>query len=411
MNANIPDESAQVSYQNLLDAISIIVKHNCKYLAKSDIADAYRLIPLHHSDHPLMGFKLNNSYYYDMCLPMGCRSSCAIFETFSDAIVDILQVHFKVKHVVKILDDFLFLAPTHLECSQALQKFRLLAKYSILPIAEHKTFGPATSIEFLGIIIDTVKQECSLPSEKINEYSEQLRSLASKKACTIRQLKSMAGKLSFASSVVMPGRTFIRRLYDAMCGHNNPNAYIRLRSGCIKDLNVWINFLENFNGKTFFKMLPVFDNNPIQLYSDSSGYGFGGVFHPWFIQGTFPKSWSKFNIQILELYPIFALLEIFKRKMAGRHVIINCDNIAVVYSLNKLSSKDPVIMYLMRKIVLILLLHNISVKAVHIPGKQNSLSDSLSRKQVSAELTARFNLSNSPTPVPDAILPQNLSLI
>ena len=410
VNANIPDEAAHVKYQSLLDAISIIVENNCNYLAKSDIAEAYRLIPLHHSDHPLMGFKLNNKFYYDKCLPMGCRSSCAIFETFSDALVDILKSRFNVRHVVKILDDFLFLAPSHLECAQALEKFRLLARFINLPIADHKTSGPSTAIEFLGITLDTEKRECRLPPDKLADYSEELKSLGRKKFCTIRQLKSMAGKLSFASTVIMPGRTFIRRVYDAMCGHHNSNALVKLGSGCRKDLEVWQNFLENFNGKTFFKMLPAFDKNPFQLYTDSSGYGYGGILHPSFIQGVFPPSWLSFNIQILELYPILSLLEIFKAKLAGRLVMVNCDNAAIVHSLNKLSSKNKFVMSLIRKIVIILLLHNIRIKAVHIPGKQNYLADFLSRKQASWDLTSSFGLAPSPTQVPGAILPQNLSL-
>lgn len=35
------------------------------------------------------------------------------------------------------------------------------------PIAPHKTVGPTTCLEYLGILLDTVKMEARLPEEKI----------------------------------------------------------------------------------------------------------------------------------------------------------------------------------------------------------------------------------------------------
>ena len=46
----------------------------------------------------------------DAVLPMGCSSSCAIFEAFSDALHWIAQYQLSVSGVVHFLDDFVFLA-------------------------------------------------------------------------------------------------------------------------------------------------------------------------------------------------------------------------------------------------------------------------------------------------------------
>ena len=79
---NIPDSKATVQYSTLEEALEIIsLCDNC-FLAKSDIADAFRLIPLSPEDYHLTGFKLNGKYFYDKCLPMGARSACLTFETF-----------------------------------------------------------------------------------------------------------------------------------------------------------------------------------------------------------------------------------------------------------------------------------------------------------------------------------------
>ena len=54
-------------------------------LSKTDIADAFRIVPLYPSQYCLFGFVWRELFYYDRCLPMGCNASCKIFETLSNA--------------------------------------------------------------------------------------------------------------------------------------------------------------------------------------------------------------------------------------------------------------------------------------------------------------------------------------
>ena len=92
VNFNIPKEEATVQYSTIKEAIEIIRKlgKNC-YLAKSDISDAFRLLPLHPEVYHLMGFTWDSQWFHDKFLPMGCSSSCRLFSTFTDAIVHILR--------------------------------------------------------------------------------------------------------------------------------------------------------------------------------------------------------------------------------------------------------------------------------------------------------------------------------
>ena len=71
VNFNIPKESSTVQYAKLQDAIKLIQEcgQGC-YMAKSDIADAFRFIPLHPSQYHLTGFQCQGKYYYDKCLPI-----------------------------------------------------------------------------------------------------------------------------------------------------------------------------------------------------------------------------------------------------------------------------------------------------------------------------------------------------
>ena len=56
------------------------------YMAKTDIANAFRTIPIRPEDHELLGFSFQGEFYYNVCLVKGSSSSCAIFETLSSAI-------------------------------------------------------------------------------------------------------------------------------------------------------------------------------------------------------------------------------------------------------------------------------------------------------------------------------------
>ena len=131
VNMHILPESSSVSYQNIETVIKLVQKnkHNC-LMAKADIEDAFRLIPIYPADHHLLGFTWNQKYFYDTCLPMGCSSSCQIFERFSSAIQWLMTYHYKVNDISHLLDDFFFIGPQHSElCSSALKKLlRLMCR-------------------------------------------------------------------------------------------------------------------------------------------------------------------------------------------------------------------------------------------------------------------------------------------
>ena len=73
--------------------------------------------------------------------------------------------------------------------------------------------------------------------------------------------------------------------------------------------------------------------------------------------------------------------------------------------LNKLSTKQPDIMALVRSLVITTLQHNILFQAKHIPGKSNTIADLLSCSQVARAKAAAPWLDEEPHQVPPAWLP------
>ena len=60
-------------------------------------------------------------------------------------------------------------------------------------------------------------------------------------------------------------------------------------------------------------------------------------------------------------------------------MVFHSENMAVVYIINKQTSKDPHIMRLVRIFVVACMKYNIIPKAIHIQGHKNVLADLLSR--------------------------------
>ena len=115
INDGIASENTHVQYATVADTIRLIkgAGTGC-FLAKTDIKSAFRIIPIHPSDYPLLGMKWRGLYYYDHCMPMGCSSYCKTFEEFSTAIEWIARHKLEVEELLHLLDDFLFVSATYI---------------------------------------------------------------------------------------------------------------------------------------------------------------------------------------------------------------------------------------------------------------------------------------------------------
>ncbi|XP_071965652.1 uncharacterized protein [Antedon mediterranea] len=171
VNSGIPHDVSQVSYDTIDDVVRLILKNGPRALmSKTDIEDAFRIIPIHPDDYHLLEFSGDGRFFYDRCLPMGASRSCNIFESFSKALVWILRNKFNVRDVSHILDDFFFVGPNDSnDCHNALSQFVYLCDKIGVPIKVSKTVTPTNVITIYGIEVDRVMMECRLPLPKIEK--------------------------------------------------------------------------------------------------------------------------------------------------------------------------------------------------------------------------------------------------
>ena len=136
-------------------------------LAKFNIANAYRAVPVHPADRLLLGLSLWGDTLVDGALPCGLRSAPKLFTAVADAVLWAIGRH-GVVHAMHYLDDFLLLGPPNsAECSHALQNSLQLCNRLGFPIPPHQLEDPASQLSFLGILIDTDRDTLSLPADKL----------------------------------------------------------------------------------------------------------------------------------------------------------------------------------------------------------------------------------------------------
>ena len=383
VNDGIDEVSKKVEYQSIDDAIAIICKagHGC-FLAKCDIASAFRIIPLCPEQYYLFGFEWRNEYYYDKCLPMGCGSSCNIFETLSTALHWVACTKLAIQFLVHFLDDFLLVHKEKSICQKQLALFTDMCSHIGVPIAPEKTVLPAQVISFLGYELDSIEMVLRLPLEKLTKCKQEILACLQKEKIQLKELQSIIGTLNFACGAVIPGRAFLRRLINLTIGIKHQYHHIRLTREAKNDLEVWLEFLEFFNGKSFLLSEFWTSSHQMFLFTDASKVGYGSFCSQQWFQGRWNKDWQLQPIEVLELYPICLSVEVWSEKMANRCIQFHTDNAALVPIINKKTSKNKVIMMLVRRLVLHCLKFNILFKAFHISGCKNEISDSLSRFQM-----------------------------
>ena len=123
----------------------------------------------------------------------------------------------------------------------------------------------------------------------------------------------------------------------------------------------------------------------------------------WF-QLQWPDSWSSIHITVKELVPVVIACAVWGKKWQGKSIQCVCDNAAVVAIVNSGSSKDALVMHLMRCLFFFQAVFSLSLHAVHLPGKSNVAADSLSRDKLPLFFQQVPKAPPQPTPLPPELL-------
>lgn len=388
LNDEIDDSLCSVAYATFDEAVGKIKAcGRGALLAKADVKSAFRLLPIAPAAFSSLGFYFDGFYFFDKCLPMGCSLSCTYFETFSTFIHWVMCFESGQDSIAHYLDEFLFIGSANSDiCSRLLQLFVVVTEHFGVPLAAEKTCYPATSMEFLGILIDTEVEEFSLPQAKVDKMRNLIAVFLRRRKVLLKEMQSLLGLLAFAGKIMPVGRIFSRRLYMATAGLKSPFAHIRLTASLKDDLVVWADFLATFNGRSFFQSDFIFAPD-FRLFTDAAGSkGFAAIWGSHWSCGAWPEAWIRMkatrNVVLLELFPVLVAVALWGEFFANRRILVETDNKGVLFAVNCLSSSSLWVVKILRHLVFLCLKFNIWIKAKYTPGVLNNLADSLSRFQM-----------------------------
>ncbi|KAI2647038.1 Pro-Pol polyprotein [Labeo rohita] len=319
INSLIPLKEFSLHYHDVDQAITLIKDAGRgAWLAKLDITSAFKVMPIHPDFWHLFGICWQNKFCFAVCLTFGCRSSPKIFDTFSEAICWILSNNYNIPYLVHLLDNFLIISPpdsvpaAHLLTTQ--KHFSELG----IPLAQDKTEGPSTSIEYLGISLDSQKFLASLPKEKIDRMVLVASTLLTNSSCSTRELLSIPDHLNFTMRIIPQGRPFISHLLSLVSSAHALEDHISLT-----DSNLISSSID------------------IQLYTDAApSVGFGGFFRGRWFASTWPPQLADLPQQLsssalFELYPLVAAASLWGKEWSATSIVVHCDNKATVHCINK----------------------------------------------------------------------------
>eukprot|EP00731_Ephydatia_muelleri_P000990 Em0001g990a len=299
INDYISKDEFSLHYSTIDDAVALLGKfQRGALMAKLDLQAAYHMVP----------------------------------QTSSMSIASAL--HWILEHnygatLLHYLDDFLLL----LHVCQKLG----------MPVTREKSEGPATSLTFLGIGMDSSLQQLWLPPAKLQEIAAIIK-------CWLEKTD----------------RLFLWRLIHLSTTVRRLHHRIHLNTDARADIEWWDHFLPSWNGIAMFIAPEWKDAEAIHLFTDASGtFGFGVFFNGAWIRGDWQphQQLPGRSIQWQELFDIIAAV--------------------LTWAWVNQSSKQPGINELLRLLFLTAAQYSFTVSLVHLPGWLNCIADAQSRGQQS----------------------------
>ncbi|SYW81930.1 uncharacterized protein UHO2_00419 [Ustilago hordei] len=272
VNDGIAPHFTSIRYASLANILAFIWENPGCRLWKSDLTDAFRHIVTTLANARLLGFSYAGRYYMETGLTFGGCSSPWLFNLFAEALHWVLQST-TPNPVNHYLDDFFGAVPADTDPGQPLHALALACSALGLQLAPLKTFWAATKLEILGIQIDTIQQSISITSERRSRILDAANILLTRCSARLHDWQCIAGLLQFVSQVVLHGKAYLRRLYDASkAAHQHPLCLRPISQPATDELRWWQSTLQSWAGHSLLQPSPLLIEH---IWTDASKHGYG----------------------------------------------------------------------------------------------------------------------------------------
>jgi hypothetical protein len=309
-------------------------------------------------------------------------------------------------NVISYLDDFLCIEDDQQTCTIAYWTLQILVQSLGFTINESKACPPSQTMIFLGIEISSVKCTLSLPDTKLQKMWTELSDWLGKKKATKKQLQQLIGKLSWAARLVRGSRTFLRRLIDLMASLKWQHHWTCLTTSALADLAWWNAYIAVFNGTVcFIEPDPV----PHSVFTSDACLTGGAAAY------TYANDWLYANWSIdypavqadhinqLELFTVLLSARRWCHLWTNKHIVVYTDNMTTKYVINSGTSRNKQAMQWLRELFWLSATNNFQLTSRFIKGKDNVLSDRLSRLDEANTIDQTLAMVNCCVSCPDLV--------
>ena len=373
-------QKINLRYPGVDDMIRLIRKKGRgALLFKKDLKKFYRQIVMDPGVIHLLGFKIDNKYYFDVVLSMGLRIACYIGQRISDALMWIYRkLGFEG---LNYLDDL-----GSAECASLATKAcdtlsKMLEDLNVTEALDKATI-PSEIMTFLGIRYNTRTFTIELTAERLAELKILLREWLNKSEAKLREVQALLGKLNFACATVRSGRAFLARIIAFIIQFKEDiHESLKIPEEVIRDLEWWAKFLMDFNGISFIpevRWLP-----PDAMISTDSclsacgGWNRGDYFHIKYPSEIVTD--PDIHINELECLAVVVAVKVWGNSLKGKNILLHCDNSTTVTVVNKGYARNQFTQACLRELVWLSAKNNLWIKVAFRPGISNRFADLASR--------------------------------
>ena len=178
-----------------------------------------------------------------------------------------------------------------------------------------------------------------------------------------------------------------------------PHKFTRLTPSpeLLADLRWWDKFLSVYNGVSLLRSSPWIDNES-RFSTDACLSGIGGFFDGRFFHSAYPPFIDPVSLTIasLEMLAVTISVKLWSEDLRGQRVLVRTDNQNTELAINTGRSRVPFVQSCLRELWFYASLFDFELRALYIPGHENTIADSLSRWDTDPHFRVTFRDAVSP---------------
>ena len=351
------------------------------YFASLDLDHAFFSIAMHRDSWKYLCFDFDGVRYCFVALVFGLSCAPRIFTKMLKVPLSVLR-----QRGIKCsawLDDILFVGSSFSSTSKEFSSsISFIESLGFLVKPAKSSLTPSQSISHVGFVWDSVSFTVSVPPSKVDALKN-LCSSALSGPLSLRLLARIIGimhSFQFGCPIVpLHYRSLQFDLKHHMSLFEEPDwdSSVTLSSLAQSDLLWWLDCDPSLRPSPLSTFSPSHF-----METDASLLGWGAFLRSGpYTQGRWSSYESSLHINRLELLAVFLAIKSFFPSYDHISLLVLCDNTPTVNYINKMGgTRSRFLCSLSLKIWKYCLDHNIWLKAVYLPGEENTRADSLSRQ-------------------------------